>query len=215
MTESDEPGGSRSKPRRANELGPIGERVAENVAQIRRHGRLTTQDVSDRLAELGRVVHPSAITRIEGRGRRVDVDDLVALALALDSTPNRLMLNERGPCALTPVIARASKDAWRWAADAGAPFGWVTWWPLHGGDESEPLEDRIEAQKKRGKAFQRRNRPDRQEVTFEQGAAHLQRLLELSQEVSALARKMKVSRRQVLETLADISITGALDHGQR
>jgi transcriptional regulator with XRE-family HTH domain len=66
---------------------------------------------------------PSAVTKIEQGTRRVDADDLVALALALGVTPNRLLLpdmetavseDERGT-ELTPGKIVLWREAWAWA----------------------------------------------------------------------------------------------------
>lgn len=71
-------------------LGSVGQRVAKEVARLR--GRTTVRELSARLAKLGRPILPSGITKIEQGKRRVDVDDLVALAVALQVTPTRLLL---------------------------------------------------------------------------------------------------------------------------
>lgn len=71
-------------------LGSVGQRVAKEVARLR--GRTPVRELSARLAKLGRPILPSGITKIEQGSRRVDVDDLVALALALEVTPTRLLL---------------------------------------------------------------------------------------------------------------------------
>jgi transcriptional regulator with XRE-family HTH domain len=68
---------------------------------------------------LGVPIHASAVSKIEQRERRVDVDDLVALAVALDTTPNRLLLpgtaSEADEVELTPEARVSAIDAWRWA----------------------------------------------------------------------------------------------------
>ncbi|MEU2311200.1 helix-turn-helix domain-containing protein [Streptomyces albidoflavus] len=52
------------------------------------------RELSSRLKLLGRPILPSGITKIEQGQRRVDVDDLVALAIALKVTPNRLLFGK-------------------------------------------------------------------------------------------------------------------------
>src|SRR4051794_18703182 len=105
----------------APKLGPVGVRVAENVKMLREYARrLSVRDLSARLGELGRPLLPSGITKIEHGERRVDADDLVALALALGVTPNRLLLDGTGApeeqFALTPRgDLSPSADAWAWA----------------------------------------------------------------------------------------------------
>lgn len=106
------------------ERGPISDHVAENVAALRKVRGLSQQELSDRLGELGRPMLPSAISKIEGRDRGVDVDDLMALAVALGVNPSRLLLPpdawERD-ILLTPASAVPAFLAWQWA-DGSAPL---------------------------------------------------------------------------------------------
>ena len=59
--------------------------------------------------------------KIEKGERRVDVDDLVALALALGVTPNRLTLPDMDlpgittKYLLTPAVAGSPVALWQWA----------------------------------------------------------------------------------------------------
>jgi len=78
--------------RRAVEVGPVGSNVAVNVRRIRKVRGLTTRQLSARLAEAGRPIPASGITRIEQELRRVDVDDLTALAAALGVRATQLLL---------------------------------------------------------------------------------------------------------------------------
>lgn len=73
-------------------VGPIGQVVAENVKAYRSRRHFSLRDLSAKLAELGRPILPSGITKIEHGARRVDADDLVALGWALDVSPPRLLL---------------------------------------------------------------------------------------------------------------------------
>lgn len=104
---------------RAVASGPIGERIRHRVAALREDRRLTLAQLSERLGELGRPILPSGLSKIENGERRVDVDDLVALALALDTTPNALLLPAEAdagtPAPLTPAFTRDADKAWRWA----------------------------------------------------------------------------------------------------
>lgn len=52
---------------------------------------MSLRDLSAQLDELGHRLLPSALSKIETGERRIDVDDLAALALALGSTPHILM----------------------------------------------------------------------------------------------------------------------------
>ncbi len=78
--------------RRTNDVGPTGQTVAENIARLRNLQGLSTYRLSELLAELGRPIAPSAISRIESGQRKVDVDDLVVLAIALNVSPTALLL---------------------------------------------------------------------------------------------------------------------------
>ncbi|WP_240503047.1 helix-turn-helix domain-containing protein [Streptomyces prasinopilosus] len=71
----------------------MGSNVAANVQRIREARRLSTRQLSTRLAEVGRPIPASGITRIEQGMRRVDVDDLAALAKTLDVQVAQLLLS--------------------------------------------------------------------------------------------------------------------------
>ena len=73
------------------ELGATGHAVAANSRRIRELSGLTLQDVSDRLTRYGRPIARSGLSKIEAAARRVDVDDLVALAEVLGTTPDDLL----------------------------------------------------------------------------------------------------------------------------
>ena len=89
-----------------SDLGPTGEHVAQTVGKFREARNLGYAALSRRLAALGRKIPPLALRRIEAGERRVDVDDLVALAVALDVTPLALLLpaadRRRGPVGARP-----------------------------------------------------------------------------------------------------------------
>jgi hypothetical protein len=98
------------------QLGPVGQRVARNVSKFR--GAMSLRDLSAALGEVGRPILPSGIIKIEKGTRRVDADDLAALALTLGVAPNRLMLgaeHDSEPVKLTPLVETTANGAWRWA----------------------------------------------------------------------------------------------------
>ncbi|MFF5009634.1 helix-turn-helix domain-containing protein [Streptomyces phaeochromogenes] len=106
------------RPRRANDLGPSGVRLAKNLKTLRLSLPLTTEQLAMRVSAYGRPMRANTITKIEKEQRRVDVDDLVALALALETRPDALLL--------PPTIAMDNLElvegktvtafsAWRWA----------------------------------------------------------------------------------------------------
>ena len=80
---------------------------------------MPVRELSDRLTKVGRPILPSGITKIEQGSRRVDADDLAALALVLDVTPNRLLLTEGtsgSRIVLSPdFFTLSARSAWAWA----------------------------------------------------------------------------------------------------
>ena len=75
-------------------FGRPSQQVAVNVRILRKMQDLTAAALSRRLDELGQPIRDTGITRIETGDRRVDVDDLVALAQALGVTVNDLLFGE-------------------------------------------------------------------------------------------------------------------------
>jgi transcriptional regulator with XRE-family HTH domain len=73
------------------ELGDVGLRVAAQIRQIRERKSLSLQDLSESLSKLGRPILPSGLWKIEQGTRRVDVDDLAAIARALEIVPSTLL----------------------------------------------------------------------------------------------------------------------------
>ena len=84
---------------------------------------------------LGRSIPPLGLRRIEAGERRIDIDDLVALALALEVSPLRLLLpTEISPLVTNGVLYEAHR-IWEWGAGK---------WPLSGDEvtfvrDSHPL----------------------------------------------------------------------------
>lgn len=97
--------------------GPIAERVAESVRTHRTRRGLSHRQMSARMREVGHPILPSGIARIEDGTRRVDVDDLVALALAL-RVPLAVLLLPGAPTGepvnLTENVPVDFTAAWRW-----------------------------------------------------------------------------------------------------
>src|SRR4051794_23808402 len=95
-----------------------GTRVAHNVRALRDARGMSVRDLSARMAEIGQPLLPSGITKIEQGQRRVDADDLMALAVALGVTPNRLLLTDEiadDTVHLTPAVVVSQVAAWWWA----------------------------------------------------------------------------------------------------
>lgn len=102
------------------EIGPAGRRVAANLAALRKERGLKQSELAARMSDLGRPMSAPVISKTEKLDRRTDVDDLVALAVALGTTPNRLLLADPSRCPggidLTPAQARVEiRHAWEWA----------------------------------------------------------------------------------------------------
>lgn len=117
-----------------------GARVAANVRALRDARRMTVRDLSARMTDLGRPLLPSGITKVEQGLRRVDVDELVALAVALGVSPSRLLLPADAgeeDVALTPTQTAPAWAAWQWAA-ASQPL------PTHSAAEGYNTEDEVE-----------------------------------------------------------------------
>lgn len=72
------------------EIGETGRRIAANLAILRRKRGLTVAEMSRRLNAAGRPIPVLGLRRIEALNRRVDVDDLTALAEVLGMEPARL-----------------------------------------------------------------------------------------------------------------------------
>lgn len=110
--------------RRHSGTGPVGDQLADNVADLRRQRRMTTTQLAQAVSDLGVPMTASTVTKIETQGRRVFVDELVALAIALNVSPVTLMLpgrNPRNPVGVTPTKSMPWRRAWRWM-HASAPL---------------------------------------------------------------------------------------------
>lgn len=100
---------------RGNAKGTTSAVVAQNVRRLRASRDL--RSVSNHLRDVGWPISVAALSRLENGERRIDVDDLMALAIVLDVSPIRLLLpsaEEDGPTVATgmspevnPIEARA------------------------------------------------------------------------------------------------------------
>lgn len=106
---------------RIREPGPTSMRTAENLRRIRQQRGFSYAELARRLAKIGHPIIDTGLLKIEKGDRRVDVDDLVALAVALGTTPNRLLLppceaeHARERYQVTPVMTEAPPALWAWA----------------------------------------------------------------------------------------------------
>jgi transcriptional regulator with XRE-family HTH domain len=106
-------------PKALDEVAGTGAQVADNVRALRKTRGVTLEALSARLTELGRPIPIASLSKLEKRARRVDVDDLIALAIALDVSPVRLLLPgepaEDRKVDLVPNERSDWQAAWRWA----------------------------------------------------------------------------------------------------
>jgi transcriptional regulator with XRE-family HTH domain len=90
--------------------------LAGEVARLRRARGWSTERLSDRLRELGVLLHPTAITKLEKGDRGVSLDEAFALAAAF-KVPLSLMalpLREDADVAITPTTHVYAWRVWEW-----------------------------------------------------------------------------------------------------
>ncbi len=113
-----------------NPLGPTGETVRENVERLRTARRLTYKELAERLERNGRPIPVLGLSRIEKGARRVDADDLVALAHALGVNPSALLFppadDEDESVAVSGAGRHPAAVVWDWA-DGKMPLVDVAW----------------------------------------------------------------------------------------
>lgn len=84
-------------------------------------------ELSAKLDAIGRPIPPLGIRRIEDGTRRVDADDLVALAVALEVSPETLLMpyaeNADDEVQITGWHAMAASEGWRWM-QVDTSLGW-------------------------------------------------------------------------------------------
>lgn len=97
---------------------------------------MTLDELARRMRELGRPVLKSGLSKLEAGERRVDVDDLVALAIALETNTNALLLDPEAdsePIRLTEQYEAQRIAAWLWAcgelSDGAGPWPWARFYP--------------------------------------------------------------------------------------
>jgi transcriptional regulator with XRE-family HTH domain len=105
------------------DLGPVGAHAAETVRELREQRRLSYAELSRILERLGRPIPPLGLRRIEAGERRIDVDDLVALALALEVSPLRLLLPIEESSLVSNGDRYSAVRLWDWG---------IGKWPLSG-----------------------------------------------------------------------------------
>lgn len=83
-------------------VGSTGETVMETVRAVRERRGLSTTRLAAALKEIGQPIPATGITRIEKGQRRVDVDDLVALAQVLGVRTDYLLTGWCARCEKSP-----------------------------------------------------------------------------------------------------------------
>jgi transcriptional regulator with XRE-family HTH domain len=100
-------------------LGPTGETVRANIIRLRAYQRLGYTELSERLKDIDKPITPMGLRRIENGGRRVDTDDLFALAVALGVSPTTLLVPDAyvgdEEVAVTGVTEGSNAEQlWKW-----------------------------------------------------------------------------------------------------
>lgn len=117
------------------ELGWAGQVVRHNLPRYRKLRRMTLAELSARLDALARPMSVPTLSAVENGKRRIDVDDLVALALALDVIPTALLM----PPADHPD---ARVEPFPGAPPGATAAGWWAW--LAGRNPLREVADRHE-----------------------------------------------------------------------
>ncbi|MGW3663726.1 helix-turn-helix domain-containing protein [Streptomyces sp. NPDC005141] len=125
----------------ATQIEATGENVRANVARLRKARGLTTYQLATALKAAGRAIPQSGISRIESGARRVDVDDLTALAVVFGVSPQALLLplTDR-PDENVEITGRGEVDAltaWEWG------IGRLPLKTTPGREKTELLEHRL------------------------------------------------------------------------
>lgn len=115
-----------------------GDIVRLNIRRYRKSNGRTLEDLESALKLVGHPLSKLALGRIENGNRRVDVDDLTALAAVLGVNPNALILppvrSSIWVSKLTGTGIRSTAGLWDWA-DGGRAL-----WP--NSDAAESPEER-------------------------------------------------------------------------
>jgi transcriptional regulator with XRE-family HTH domain len=103
----------------SRDAGSAARLVAANLRRVRQERGLSYAELARKLAAIGHPVADTALLKTEKGDRRASVDDLAALAVALEVTPNRLLLPAVGDAPegddLPPWGKEAPLSLWAWA----------------------------------------------------------------------------------------------------
>lgn len=110
---------------RGHSIDKTGEMVAQNIARVRKSSNVSLQELERRLDGLGRRISFSGLSKIERHLKRVEVDDLMAIAIALDVSPLALLLPQGDPYEPVEVTGAVGSTAlfWEWAMGE-RPMNW-------------------------------------------------------------------------------------------
>lgn len=110
-------------PRSVNKAGAHSRAVGENVRRLRKARGISTYELSALLAEKGRRIQASSLSRLESGERRADVDDVMVLAVILRVSPTALMLpcTAEGDVEIEGYGEGPARAAWAWM-DGRAPL---------------------------------------------------------------------------------------------
>lgn len=172
----------------ASKLPPIARTLGKNVRTLRQERGLSLAELSERLGRIGRPIGLNVLSKIENVGRGVDVDDLVALAIALDVSPSRLLLPGEADdqiVTLTPKVVISSRNAWRWVSGE-APVPLDIW-------RSEAVSIDLD----RLRRFEDENRPH-----YERDSLTLDEVEEHQDVLAPIASAASVARAKGLSTKA-------------
>ncbi|WP_203236519.1 helix-turn-helix domain-containing protein [Nocardia panacis] len=105
-----------------NPLGSTGETARQNVKAHRERLNLGYAELSRRLEAVGRPIPVLGLSRIEKGERRIDTDDLTALAAALDVAPVTLLMPDAtgdpdAPLTNPPTgvaVGPTGREVWQW-----------------------------------------------------------------------------------------------------
>jgi len=105
---------------RGNSAGNTNAHLAANLRTARQAVGMDLRTLAERIKATGRMMSPSALSKIENGDRRVDVDDLTVLAYLLQTTPAALLTPpEGGPApAGVPEERYTDEELQRWVQGA-------------------------------------------------------------------------------------------------
>lgn len=123
--------------------GQTGLSVRGNIARVRKERDMSWAQMSRFLSKAGRPISALGLRRIEDGSRRVDVDDLMAIAIVLDVTPNDLLLPQRdaGSVSVTGADNRDAAHLWDWAQGRDYLDSEEPWVGFRSGRTSENPDD--------------------------------------------------------------------------